>query len=298
MCETGSFKPGYEKIFIEAGVFGVEFCGNCGLGRTVPLPEEAGEGSGADPAGLSLAARLLRRCFAGAGRRRIERFVNKDKGGILDIGRAREDFLSAMEDRGWTVHGLDADSLAAGSGAHAGLDILPEASFDAAVFWRVFGHIQDPATALRECARALKPGGALVMAVPNVKSLQARITGKAWFYLDPRFNAYHYTEANLRLLLAKSGFEVAEVRRFSAEYGPFGLLQSIYNVGGFRRNILYNPLSSASGRGIGFYVDIVQILTTLPLTIPIAVILAVVEAWQGNGGVMEIYARKRARPGT
>ena len=56
---------------------------------------------------------------------------------------------------------------------------LPEASFDVAVCWMVLEHLDRPLAALDNLRRALKPGGLLVLGMPNplsAKGLFTRLT--------------------------------------------------------------------------------------------------------------------------
>lgn len=53
---------------------------------------------------------------------------------------------------------------------------LPEAEFDLAVCWDLLEHLPNPRRALTNMVRALKPGGALVLAVPNATSLKGLVT--------------------------------------------------------------------------------------------------------------------------
>jgi SAM-dependent methyltransferase len=53
---------------------------------------------------------------------------------------------------------------------------LEEKSFDAVLCWTVLEHLERPDLALRNLARALRPGGLLIIGVPNVWSLKGLIT--------------------------------------------------------------------------------------------------------------------------
>jgi SAM-dependent methyltransferase len=65
---------------------------------------------------------------------------------------------------------------------------LPPGAFDVVVCWNVLEHLPRPGDALANLARAVKPGGALVVGVPNVyspKGLLAKLTPHAfhvWVY--------------------------------------------------------------------------------------------------------------------
>jgi SAM-dependent methyltransferase len=53
---------------------------------------------------------------------------------------------------------------------------LDEKSFDAVLCWTVLEHLERPELALRNLAHALRPGGLLIIGVPNVWSLKGLIT--------------------------------------------------------------------------------------------------------------------------
>ncbi len=109
-------------------------------------------------------------------------------GRVLDVGCGRGVILGALAEQGFKVHGLEISVEAArGADPRAEIRIAENlrdaeyrtASFDQVIIWHVLEHLIDPVRTLREAHRILKPGGRLVVAVPNFSSLQARCTG-AW----------------------------------------------------------------------------------------------------------------------
>lgn len=62
---------------------------------------------------------------------------------------------------------------------------LTAESFDIIVCWDVLEHLPRPECALRNMSRALRPGGGLVLALPDVESLKGRITKFTpyWFHV-------------------------------------------------------------------------------------------------------------------
>jgi SAM-dependent methyltransferase len=116
----------------------------------------------------------------------------------------------------------------------------PTGSFDQIIIWHVLEHVSDPVGTLREAHRILKPGGRLIVAVPNFSSLQARCTGAAWFHLDLPRHVHHFPLPALRQLLTLTGFQVRSVHHFSLRQNPFGWIQSLMNrFGSFPRNGIY-----------------------------------------------------------
>jgi SAM-dependent methyltransferase len=135
---------------------------------------------------------------------------------LLDVGCGEGEFVAEMASLGWYAEGIDptaqAVAAARARGAHVKqgdlTDVaLDEGAFDAITFRLVFEHIPDPVGALRACHRALKPGGVVWIAAPNLDSDASRAFGDAWIFLEPPRHAVLYTPASLDRLLRRCGFE-------------------------------------------------------------------------------------------
>ena len=175
---------------------------------------------------------------------------------VLDLGCGRGVILGPLADRGFEVHGVEISAEAArGADPRAEIRIaspLRDAGyeaefFDEVVIWHVLEHVDDPRGTLEEVARILRPGGRLIVAVPNFSSAQARWTGAAWFHLDLPRHLYHFPLAALEELLKSTGFAIASVHHFSLRQNPFGWIQSVLNrFGGLPRNGVYTLLHRRS----------------------------------------------------
>jgi 2-polyprenyl-3-methyl-5-hydroxy-6-metoxy-1,4-benzoquinol methylase len=233
-------------------------CTRCGLGRLHPMPdlEEVGSfypGEYYGEPGRKFQG-LVERLVRWVGERHIA-FLSRDLrpgARVLDLGCGRGVILGALADRGFEVHGVEI-SLEAARGADPRAEIriaprladagYPAAYFDEVVIWHVLEHLPDPKGALLEARRVLRPGGRLVVAVPNLSSLQARWAGPAWFHLDLPRHLWHFPLASLRRLLVDCGFRVESEHHFSLRQNPFGWVQSALNrVPGLPWNGLYTLL--------------------------------------------------------
>jgi len=109
----------------------------------------------------------------------------------------------AVGDAFWNYSQLD---------AIADLTALPFRAgvFDAAIHIVTIEHLREPARALQEIARVLRPGRPLLLAAPH-----------EWEVHQAPHDYYRYTRYGLKYLLESAGFEVTELR---AAGGYFRLL--------------------------------------------------------------------------
>lgn len=153
-------------------------------------------------------------------------------GTVLDIGCGSGWFLRRMREASWDVHGVEINAAAAELGRRAGLDIfagtLQEARFPSEFFDYVrsnhsFEHISCPRPTLDEIYRILRPGGKVMIGVPNVAGLNARLFGEYWWYLGAPVHPFTYSAESLCRLLKIHNFCIDKVT-FNSDYS--GLLGS------------------------------------------------------------------------
>jgi SAM-dependent methyltransferase len=159
----------------------------------------------------------------------------------------------------------------------------------------VLEHLSDPRRTLREIGRILKPGGRLIVAVPNYSSVQARWSGPAWFHLDLPRHLFHFPVAGLRRLLVDSGFTLRSEHHFSLRQNPFGWVQSALNrLGRLPRNGLYTLLKSRPGAAPAYGLP-ARVVFRLAywMGMPIACGLSVAEALARSGASVCIVSERR-----
>lgn len=76
---------------------------------------------------------------------------------------------------------------------------LPPQTYDGILCWTVLEHISQPAAALANMAKALKPSGLLIVGVPNLWSMKGLITKFTphWFHVWAYRHVYRIPEAGL-----------------------------------------------------------------------------------------------------
>jgi SAM-dependent methyltransferase len=211
-------------------------CEQCGLIRTDRPPSSETMyvyGGTADAGARFGPAQWLLRLFR---RARVRRFAGRRPGRALDVGCGDGSFLEGLAERGWEVFGTELSaSIAATATQRLGNRVLvekdttayPDASFDLITFWHVLEHVDHPRKALVEARRLIKPDGTVLIAVPNMASLQSQLFKQDWLHLDVPRHRWHFDPQTLSRLTDHCGFEVQNVRHFSAEHGPFGIIQGI-----------------------------------------------------------------------
>ena len=295
--------------------FRVEECVDCSLAATAP-PVPASEIGRFYPARYYGAANrrfhpLIERLIPRFRRRRareIERRTALTRGRMLDVGCGRGLLPAQMRARGWQAEGVEISEDAArharevlGLPVFVGpFDACPHApgSFDALVLWHVLEHLPDPRAALAKAHTLLKPGGLLMVAVPNFESAQAAFAGPHWFHLDVPRHYFHFRLSVLERLLEEGGFAVENVSHFNLEQNPYGWIQSLLNRLGIRFNLLYDVLKTPSARNGAHPVKehpLQMILMTAALVpiVPLSFALFLLEVAARRGGTVEVYARKR-----
>jgi SAM-dependent methyltransferase len=219
---------------------------------------------------------------------------------VLDIGCGSGQFLARLIARGHEGHGTE---LSEATGARAarvpGLllrvgflteDSYPRGSFDLISIWHVLEHLPEPDLMLRYCHGWLLEGGALLLAVPNADSWQAKLFQGAWFHLDPPRHLYHFNRRSLVAAMARAGFRVERMTTLSWEQNLYGVLQSALNALGFPRDEFYEVLKG--NRSITSSPRLPLEALLLVLLTPFAILFVALEAAFGRGATLECVARR------
>ena len=162
-------------------------------------------------------------------------------GRVLDIGCSGGDYLAYLRTLGWEVYGIELDKEAARyAREHFGLNVCVGAaertlsdfqneSFDIVTMWHVLEHVFDPSLVLAEVYRVLRPGGILMLEMPNFNSLWASILGKYWFPLEIPRHLYHFTPLTLKAILTKTGFSLTTLVGVAAPIEIIWSLRVLWN---------------------------------------------------------------------
>ncbi len=274
-------------------------CRRCGTAVTLapapPAPVAGPAPAAPAPRGAGLAAPLLA-AFDRA-RLGLVRSVTPPPARLVDAGAGRGRFVTSARAAGYLAEGFEPDPARAAAGRAHGVALevrtIEEASYeagslDAVTLWHVLEHTGDPDVVIARVASWLRPGGALVVGVPNLDSLQARIGGARWYHLELPSHRTHFTPAGLHALLRRHGLEPRRTRHVLAEHNPFGMWQTIVNRLTRRTSYLFRLLRREAALDVR---DLAVTLLALPL-LPLAAALELAAGLASHGGTIAVLAVK------
>jgi 2-polyprenyl-3-methyl-5-hydroxy-6-metoxy-1,4-benzoquinol methylase len=180
-------------------------------------------------------------------RQRYEEFLESladaglRQGRMLEIGCDKGQFLKIAQDQGFEVEGIDPSNSADIAREKFGLPVRrglfqeepyePD-SFDAVIMLDVLEHISEPMQCLHKIEQILKPGGLLLVKVPNVRhefGLYPRVRSGALGF-GAHEHLSHFSQKTLASAFHRAGLEVALWRGFLPLMVRGGVGRTLWNL--------------------------------------------------------------------
>jgi len=205
---------------------------------------------------------------------------------VFEIGAGDGRFVDALRRRGHEAGGIEPYRGARANGSPVAamplekLD-LESGSQDAVVLWHVLEHLDDPGGALERIRPWLAPRGTLVVAVPNLSSLQARIGGDRWFHQDVPRHRTQFSRPGVVRLLERSGFRVERVHSLLLDQNLLGMWQTLLNRLTREPDAFYRLVKRAGRTSAR---DAAMLAVAGPLALPVAALLELAASAFGRGG--------------
>jgi 2-polyprenyl-3-methyl-5-hydroxy-6-metoxy-1,4-benzoquinol methylase len=95
--------------------------------------------------------------------------------------------------------------------------------FDTIRMYHVLEHVYDPSKEIKTAHGILKPGGQLLLGLPNFDSIYRKIFGRYFFALQLPTHISHFNPQTIHRLLENEGFRIVKLKTG----GWFGLAQSL-----------------------------------------------------------------------
>lgn len=232
--------------FLEARGFAIVKCVGCGLLYVNPQPTdtELAELYATHDQGDQW--RVHEQHFNRAVGRDIKRF--RCSGSVLDVGCGSGNFLRVMRDEGFAVMGVERSESgwSYATGTH-GLNVFHgaieefirsrrESSFEVITLLNVLEHLKQPRKMLLSLAGISRPGGLLVVVVPDARlhALLAKVRRLAgskdpfWMEpayqpivaIDPPFHLICFEPRTLRRLLEGCGYQILKISNAPVIFNP------------------------------------------------------------------------------
>ena len=278
----------------DAATYEIARCSSCGSGVTLgPEPPAELYSTGIydpRPPRFPRLVGLLQRAALGLPLRALRRCRVQPPARVLDAGAGRGRLVAALAGSGYVAEGID-PSPRGENVQRAGILEHSAADEDAVFLWHTLEHVSDPRAVLRQVVGWLRPGGTLLVATPNLGSLQARIAGPKWFHLDVPRHRTHFTAEGLRACMRRAGVEPARTWHLVPEHNFhgmwFALLTRLGMTPGFpfhalKRNVTLRPR------------DLALVALAGPLLLPVAVVLELFAVALRRGGTVAMLGRRQA----
>jgi 2-polyprenyl-3-methyl-5-hydroxy-6-metoxy-1,4-benzoquinol methylase len=181
--------------------------------------------------------------------------LNKGEGALLDIGSGTGDFLAYAKNKNWSVQGVEPGENARNLSEKKGIFVskflhdVEEKFFDVITLWHVLEHVEDFDSYILEIKKRLKPGGTLIVAVPNFKSKDALHYKEYWAAFDVPRHLWHFSKPAIERIFSPHNFKLIQTKPMWFDAFYVSLLSEKYKTGkaNWIKAIWQGGLSNLSG---------------------------------------------------
>ena len=191
-------------------------CASCGVAFANPLPTAGELETAYSPSGewgrhrqeeqeKQVTRRRLEELFAPVADR-FDVLRPAPRAAVLDFGCGLGGMLDAFAAVGWETYGIE-PAMKTAFVRHRELTTIPiEPRFDLAILHHVLEHVTEPLTILRTIAAAVRPGGYVLISVPNLDDLDQH--GEIKYCIRSQVHVLAYSSQCLQWIAADAGFRV------------------------------------------------------------------------------------------
>lgn len=160
-----------------------------------------------------------------------------NKGILLDIGAGTGDFLSVAKRDGWQTIGVEPNEKARSSAILKKVKFidsiieLESNSVDIITMWHVLEHVPDIQAQIKELKRLIKPNGAIVIAVPNFNSYDAKHYKDFWAAYDVPRHLWHFSRQSIKVLFEREKLQLVKTVPMVFDAFYVSLLSEKYKTG-------------------------------------------------------------------
>ena len=203
--------------------------------------------------------------------RNKENLIHKlsgNKGSLLDYGCGTGQFLNHCIKAGWNGTGIEPDASARSIAKQSDLTVLSSINeagntFDIITAWHVLEHVPEPFETMNSFIRMLKPGGKIVLGLPNHKSYDAKNYGSYWAGYDVPRHLSHFNQASLAALAQRSKLKIEKILPMPYDAYYVSMLSEKYYGSklNFIRGLITGRNSNIDAISSGEYSSLIYILS-------------------------------------
>jgi SAM-dependent methyltransferase len=138
--------------------------------------------------------------------------LNGSPGLLLDIGAGTGDFLKLAKE------------------IYENIDQLSGQTFDVVTLWHVLEHLPDLEMVIQKIESLIKPGGTLIVAVPNFKSYDANYYKNYWAAYDTPRHLWHFSKTAMGNIFSSS-MKLVKIKPMIFDSFYVSLLSEKYKTG-------------------------------------------------------------------
>jgi SAM-dependent methyltransferase len=267
VCKGGEFAPFLKckDHFVSGEEFQIVECTGCGFKITSQAPGEDSVApyyqsedyishSNTSKGLVNRVYHLVREFMLGKKRKSVVKSLGRKEGTLLDIGAGTGFFVSHMKNFGWDVVGTEKSPEARGFAKNEfGVELLPteelfgmkHENFDAITLWHVLEHIHDLQGNIKAIKGILKPGGILMVALPNHTSFDAKHYRNFWAAYDVPRHLWHFAPAQVKTLFENGGFRLVKKYRMPFDSFYISMMSEKYKKSqfGLIKGLCYGKIS-------------------------------------------------------
>lgn len=176
----------------------------------------------------------------GEARMRMLDRTARPPGRFLDVGCGSGEVLVAAKRHGWDVQGVEPVQDSADEATGRGVPVavatleesgLPTREWDVVAAFHVLEHMSEPVEFLRTIARWAKPGGHILVEVPNFRSFHRKHARERWTGLRKLEHIGHFEPATIRSVLERAGLRPVRIDTPGYLWREQNLEQALLDLG-------------------------------------------------------------------
>ena len=163
--------------------------------------------------------------------------LQPNKGILLDIGAGTGDFLAEAKRDGWQTVGVEPNEKARNGAMLKNVNFVESSielennSVDIITMWHVLEHVPDIQAQIKELKRLIKPNGAIVIAVPNFNSYDAKYYKDFWAAYDVPRHLWHFSRQSIKVLFEREKLQLIKTVPMVFDAFYVSLLSEKYRTG-------------------------------------------------------------------